>query len=119
MGPTQAQAVDPESKQRKDTPVHQGFIVYFPRAIRAVARLSKLGNDKHNPGEPLHWSRNKSTDHRDCIARHLLDVGTWDTTSYPEPVLHATELAWRAMANLEIELETLENATKPNPHHQA
>ena len=45
----------PESAQgRKDHPVFTGVLMYFPDAIAAVAHVSKLGNDQHNPGQPLH-----------------------------------------------------------------
>jgi hypothetical protein len=29
---------------------------YFPDALAAVAQISYQGNQKHNPGEPLHWA---------------------------------------------------------------
>jgi hypothetical protein len=86
---------------RKAIPVFSGFVRYFPRAIAAVAELSRIGNDQHNPGEPLHWAREKSGDELDACARHLLDAGTIDD----DGVRHSTKLAWRAMANLEKELE--------------
>lgn len=91
-----------DSKERKDTPIYSGVLAYFPRALAEIAKLSKKGNDKHNPGEPLHWSRNKSTDHKDCIARHLLEAGTIDPE---DQEYHDTKLAWRALANLELLLE--------------
>lgn len=91
-----------DSAARKEIPIVSGVLDYFPDAIAAVAALSKRGNDKHNPGEPLHWSRNKSTDHVECIARHLVDRGTVD----PEDgILHDVKLAWRALANLQLVLE--------------
>lgn len=90
------------SEDRKETPIYSGVIRYFPRALAAVARRSFSGNQKHNPGEPLHWAKGKSTDHLDCIARHLVDVGTVDPT---DGELHDVMLAWRALANLEIRLE--------------
>lgn len=91
------------SEERKASPVHSGFDQYFPAARELVARLSKLANDKHNPGRAMHWSRDKSTDHADCIARHQGDVGTLD----PEFDLdHAVSVAWRAMAQLQILAET-------------
>lgn len=94
-----------DSAERKNMPVYSGVIRYFPRALAYVAKISKSGNDKHNPGEPLHWSRDKSGDHLDCIARHLIDVETVD----PEDgLLHAGKLAWRALANLELKLEAEE-----------
>jgi len=62
------------SAERKEVPVFSGVLKYAPAAIAGVARVSKAGNDKHNPGEPLHHARGKSTDHSDCIVRHAMDV---------------------------------------------
>lgn len=88
-----------DSEERKEIPIFSGVLNYFPLAIAAVARVSKRGNDKHNPGQPLHWSRGKSTDHTDCIARHLIDFETLnDAGEYEE----AAALAWRALAALQI-----------------
>lgn len=88
-----------ESQRRKDTPVWSGVLRYFPDAIAAVARLSKAGNDKHNPGEPLHWSRGKSNDHGDCLVRHQLTPDELDPETNE---LHAVAVAWRALAQLQI-----------------
>jgi len=73
--------------------------MYFPRALAAVARLSKRGNDQHNPGKSLRWDRSKSGDELDALMRHAMD-GDWDA------------VAWRALANCEKEEERkeLENA---------
>lgn len=87
------------SAERKATPIATGVLDYFPLALAAVARLSKKGNDKHIPGEPLHWSRGKSTDHADCIARHLIERGTVESESGE---LHEACLAWRALALLQL-----------------
>lgn len=91
-----------DSEERKGIPIFSGVLNYFPLAIAAVARVSKAGNDKHNPGQPMHWARGKSMDHPDCIARHLIDVETIDpvTGEYED----AKSLAWRALAKLQ-ELE--------------
>jgi hypothetical protein len=98
--PVQTLPVD--SQERKDTPVCSGVFDYFPAALAEVARVSKAGNDKHNPGEPLHWARGKSMDQADALARHLLDRGGFD----PDTGLrHTAELAWRALAMLQLELE--------------
>lgn len=94
-------ALPTDSAARKDMPVFSGVLAYFPDALADVARLSKIGNDKHNPGQPLHWSRGKSTDHADCIVRHLLDSGTVDT----DGCLHETKVAWRALALLQVAIE--------------
>jgi len=89
------------SQERKDTPVFSGFIAYFPAAVAEVARLSKAGNDKHNPGEPMHHARDKSNDHADCLLRHLMEAGKLDDDGFS----HTVKVAWRAMALLQEELE--------------
>lgn len=90
-----------DAKARKALPVFSGVLRYFPDALCAVAELSRIGNDQHNPGQPLHWAKEKSTDEYDALTRHLLDVGTVDT----DGVRHATKVAWRALAGLQREIE--------------
>ena len=95
-----------DAPARKAIPVFSGCFAYFPRALAAVAELSRIGNDQHNPGKPLHWDRTKSQDELDALARHLLDVamegeGATDT----DDVLHLTKTAWRALAKLQKVLE--------------
>ena len=81
-----------DAKARKAIPVYSGFVKYFPDAMAAVAKLSAKGNDQHNPGQPLHWDRSKSGDEKDAMMRHIID-GDW------------VNVAWRAMANLQKEIE--------------
>jgi hypothetical protein len=83
-----------DAKARKAVPICTGVLDYFPDAIAAVAELSRIGNEQHNPGQPLHWAREKSTDHADCIVRHLLERDKVDA----DGVLHAVKVAWRALA---------------------
>lgn len=90
-----------DSQERKDLPLVSGCLDYFPAALAEVARLSKYGNDKHNPGEELHHARGKSTDHADCIVRHLMERGTMDPSGFS----HSVMVAWRALALLQQELE--------------
>jgi len=90
------------SAERKGIPLATGCLYYFPAALAEVARLSKAGNDKHNPGQPLHHARGKSTDHADCIIRHQIDVGTIDPDTGFD---HAVMVAWRALAQLQEILE--------------
>lgn len=106
----QQQTMPEGSATRKGVPLCTGVLDYFPAALAAVARLSKFGNDKHNPGQPLHWARGKSSDHADCILRHLADRGVPD----PETGMsHTVEVAWRALALLQEEEERLRGAAKP------
>ena len=90
-----------EAKARKGVPLFSGLVRYFPNALAAVAELSRVGNEQHNPGKPLHWDRSKSGDELDALCRHLWEAGTVDT----DQVRHSTKVAWRALANLEKELE--------------
>jgi hypothetical protein len=89
-------------EERKGIPVATGCLDYFPAALAEIARLSKAGNDKHNPGQPLHHARGKSTDHADCLIRHFMDRGTVDPKS---GFSHTVMMAWRALAMLQEELE--------------
>lgn len=93
---------DYTSAERKAMPVHTGCMLYFPDALAAVARVSKKGNDKHNPGEPLHWARSKSTDQSDCAGRHMLTPDTLDPDSGETERAHA---AWRILADLQLSEE--------------
>ena len=93
-------------KARKAIPVFSGFIAYFPLAIVAVAELSRIGNDQHNPGKPLHWDRSKSGDELDAQMRHLVDVAIeGENATDTDNVLHLTKNAWRALAKLQKVLE--------------
>jgi hypothetical protein len=97
----EATTLPTDSKARKAVPLARGCLDYFPAALAEVARLSQAGNDKHNPGEELHHSRGKSSDHADCIIRHLAERGILDTDGF----LHDVKVAWRALANLQEALE--------------
>lgn len=105
MGRVPPQTISADDAQRKATPLATGCLDYFPDALAAVAELSALANEKHNPGEPMHWSKDKSTGHADSLLRHLVDRGKWDSAGYSKPVRHSAEVAWRALANLQIEIE--------------
>ena len=91
-----------DAAERKCIPITSGVLDYFPLAIAEVAKASYAGNQQHHPNEPLFWDKSKSTDHGDCIARHLIDRGKVDS----DGIKHSAKLAWRALALLEIELET-------------
>lgn len=91
-----------DAQTRKETPVYSGVLKYFPLAIKEIARCSAIGNEQHNPGTVLHWDRAKSGDELDALARHLLDAGRLDA----DGVRHSAKVAWRALANLQKELES-------------
>lgn len=120
-----------DSRARKQFPIDAGFLAYFPAAVCGVAWISQMANEKHNPGQPLHWSRWNSGDHAECIQRHQIDrhenggyeqiqyaddgsgrmLNYWATVDGrpvgPPQVLYA---AWRALAQAQEWLEQHENA---------
>lgn len=81
-----------DSAARKTYPVYSGLFAYFPAALARVANHSFVSNEKHNPGEPMHWARGKSDDHLDAAGRHLIEGDL-------------AGLAWRALAALQLEEE--------------
>lgn len=90
-----------DAKSRKQRPIVRGVLDYFPDAISEVAHCSWVGNEQHNPGEPLHWAKEKSADEADALVRHLIDRGKRDT----DGVRHSAKVAWRALAMLQREIE--------------
>lgn len=97
-----------DSAARKRIPMCTGLLDYFPDALAAVAEVSFEGNEKHNPGQPLHHARGKSMDHPDCIIRHLVNRGGFDGK-----IRESAALCWRALALLQEELEIEMGLTLP------
>jgi hypothetical protein len=103
-----------DSAARKDVPVLRACLNYFPAAIAAVARISMIGDRKHNPentGAPFH-ARGKSMDHGDCIVRHTMDMEDLKALimrdkpliarlhpAVPKLLEEAGYRAWRALAD--------------------
>lgn len=102
-------ALPSEADARTEYPMADGLLFYFPAALAGVARCSKIGNDQHNPGEPMHWAMDKSTDHANKILRHLMDVGTDDSDGIP----HSVKVAWRALALAQEDLMARHGAPMP------
>ena len=97
------------SAQRKEYPITTGCLDYFRDALLYISHVSYKGNQKHNPGEPLHWARGKSTDEPDALGRHLVAREIVDDNG----LLEAGEMAWRALALLQKLLETKYNIKPP------
>lgn len=88
-----------DAQERKRIPMYSGLLKYFPDALAAVASVSWEGNEQHNPGQPLHWARDKSSDHLDCVIRHLTDnIHTGNTKEL-------AQAAWRILAQLQLDIE--------------
>lgn len=92
------------AQERKEHPVGTGVLDYFPDALVAISHVSFVGNQQHNPGEPLHWAKEKSTDEADAMIRHFLQRGRKDS----DGLRHTAKMAWRALALLQREIEAEE-----------
>ena len=111
-----------DSNIRKEYPLLLGCLNYFPAAIAGVSNISKIGNDKHNPGQPLHHARGKSMDHGDCIIRHLMDTENLLSNFKLEDsqvkidsiLLEVNQLAWRALAYSQMIHEKFGAPVAPN-----
>jgi len=91
------------AQDRKTYPIREGLFGYFFNALARVARVSFIGNQQHNPGQPLHWARGKSTDQMDCMLRH---AGEFDENDFSDASEDAgAAMCWRALAVFEIYLE--------------
>jgi len=99
--PNRATTIPTDGKMRKEYPLATGVLDYFPDAIVAVSRVSFIGNQQHNPGQPVHWARGKSMDHADTLLRHFAERGSFDSDGQR----HSAKVVWRALAILQLEIE--------------
>lgn len=92
-----------DREQRKLAPIAEGLLWYAPDACAAIAAHSLRSNRKHNGDAPMHHARNKSSDHPDCVLRHLAHGK--DVTE--EGIDERIAAAWRAVMWLQEGLEQL------------
>lgn len=95
--------VGKSAAERKTYPLYEGVIGYFKNALYRVAHVSWVGNNQHNPGQPLHWARGKSKDQMDCLMRHAAEYDPNDFSAASEEA--GAAMCWRALAEFEIYLE--------------
>lgn len=109
-------AKDPGAKlDAGKSPIWQGVLDYFPRAVAAVADLSAYGANKYSWKG---WESVPNGENRygNAAARHIVKEaieGLWDKDiendpNFPACVLHATQQVWNAMARLELMLRRME-----------
>lgn len=97
-------------------PVYQGLFDYFPRACLAVSGVSMYGATKYTWKG---WEAVKDgiARYRNAMGRHILKEsieGPWDQDiandpKYPGRIRHAAQVAWNAMAALELILREEED----------
>lgn len=85
------------------SPIFQGLMDYFPRACLAVAEVSEAGAKKYawKGWETVPDGYNR---YSNAMVRHIVNEtieGKYD----PEGFLHAAQVAWNAMARLELQLK--------------
>lgn len=91
--------------------VYQGLIAYFPRAADAVAGISTFGAKKYA------WAGWEKVDdglnrYSDAMVRHLLKEAMGEEIDPDSGLLHASHMAWGAMARLELILREKEANAK-------
>jgi hypothetical protein len=101
-----------DDKSRKaDWPLWDYQFGYFPLAFLEEVRVSVEGNKQHNPGQRLHWAREKSTDQLNTAMRHLFDYAAAKQAGAicPRDKDGKSVLAqaiWRLKAQLQLDCET-------------
>lgn len=93
------------------TPIYQGLIDYFPRALEAVAQISAFGASKYA------WKGWEGVDdgynrYSDAMHRHELAKARGELVAEDSKLLHDAHFAWSALARLEIYLRQLEKEDK-------
>lgn len=91
-------------KERKELQMWTYLFGYFPKTFLAVLGVCVAGNKQHNPGEPLHWAREKSTDQLNTAFRHQFDYGL-GVKKDTDGQWHLAKAIWRLSAQLELDIE--------------
>lgn len=93
-----------DDESRKRLKIWTYLIDYFPDAFLATVNVAVSGNEQHNPGEPLHWARDKSTDQLNTAMRHLWDYGRGVVRDV-DGQYHLAKAIWRLSAELQLRIE--------------
>jgi len=88
-------------------PVFQGALAYFPLAIKAVSMVSLVGAKKYawKGWEAVPDGFNR---YSDALGRHLLAETTEGPVDADTQQFHAAQVAWNALARLELFLREQE-----------
>lgn len=97
------------------TPVYQGAIAYFPRALEAIAAVSAKGAEKYSW---MGWAsvENGAVRYENAMARHITKEAKGEVYDVSGPgatgLLHKAQRAWNDLASLELFLRDLEKDGK-------
>lgn len=109
--PTGAKPHQPGAKlDAGKLPIMQGVIQYFPRALQAVSGVSQAGAEKYtwDGWETVPDGINR---YGNALGRHLLAETIEGPYDKDTGCLHAAQVAWNALAVLELTLRRLERST--------
>ncbi len=90
--------------RKEDYPLYSFMFGYFPDSWLAVVRVAVEGNKQHNPGQPLHWAREKSKDQMNTAWRHQFDYGR-GVKKDTDGQWHLAKAIWRLSAQLQLDIE--------------
>lgn len=118
------QGTDPEGKDQHEkgakldlgkVPIFEGVLQYFPRALSAIAELSAWGATRYT-WEGWRDVPDAFRRYSNAMGRHILkekiegpyDLDAANDPKHPAEILHATQVAWNALARLDKLLEEME-----------
>jgi|ERR1017187_3613876 hypothetical protein len=107
-----------DNAKRKGLPLWDYLFNYFFDAFMAEVDVAVKGNQQHNPGESLHWAREKSTDQLNTALRHQADYAQGQKKD-TDGCWHLAKAIWRLKAQLQLDIEAEReraNQIKPDPH---
>lgn len=89
-------------------PIIRGVIQYFPRALKAIAEVSAAGAKKYTWRG---WATVPDGINRysDAMGRHLI-AEQFEVVDKDTDCFHAAQVAWNALARLELILEETDKA---------
>lgn len=102
-----------DAKARESWPFYDYMYGYFPDAFMAEVEVSWVGNQQHNPGQKMHWAREKSTDHMNKAMRHIDDYGRGNKKD-TDGCWHLAKAIWRLKARLQLDIEEARGANSPS-----
>ena len=97
-------------KARKEIPLYDFLVKYFPDAMVELVKVSVAGNKQHGgDAEKISWMRGKSTDQLNTAMRHIFDHGAGNMHD-EDGTMHLAKAAWRLLAEIQLIVE--QNQTK-------
>lgn len=90
-------------------PINRGVLQYFPRALNLVSFVSLVGANKYawKGWEAVPDGINR---YADALGRHILAEAVEGPIDGDTKQLHAAQIAWNALARLELIVRDLEKA---------